>query len=120
MSQAHQVLQGTRASHRQRRETTNRIRQARREGRIEQYECDVRTQSARKARTTTELEHLESDLGDREGTHPQHIMATACCLLAIVAAWEPVFLSGYAWLLLALPVTLSAPFLAWALPTYLI
>ena len=120
MSQAHQVLQTQRASHRQRRETRNRITQARREGRIEQDECDARTQSARKARTTAELERLESDLGDREGTHPQHIMATLCCLLAITAAWEPVLLSGYAWLLLALPVTLGAPFLAWTLPGLLI
>jgi hypothetical protein len=77
-------------------------------------------QSARKARTTAELKHLESDLGDREGTHPQHLMAALCCLLAIVAAWEPVLLSGYTWLLLALPVTAGTPFLAWALPNLLI
>jgi hypothetical protein len=116
VSQAHQVVPGTRASHRQRRETRQRIIQARREGRISQDVCDARLQSASQAVTTAELKHLESDLGQREGTQPQHIMWVACCLPAIIAAWEPVFLSGLAWLALAVPVTFGVPVLAWVLP----
>jgi hypothetical protein len=116
VSQAHQVVQGTRASHRLRRETKQRIIQARREGRIPQDVCDARMQSACQAVTTADLRHLESDLGEREGTHPQHIMWVVCCVPTLIAVWEPVFLSGLAWLALAVPVTVGVPFLAWVLP----
>lgn len=90
--------------------------QARREGRIPPDVYDARMQSASEAVTTADLKYLESDLGEREGTNPQHIMWVACCLPALIAAWEPVFLSGLAWLALALPVTFGVSILAWVLP----
>jgi hypothetical protein len=92
---------------------------ARREGRIPQDECNARMQAALKARTISELKHLESDLGEPGITHQEYAMATACCVLAIIAAWEPVFLSGYGWLVLALPVTVGLPFVTWVLPLLL-
>jgi hypothetical protein len=75
--------------------------------------------SVSEVETTAELKRLTSDLGEPEGADPRQAIATLCCALVILAAWEPVLLSGIVWLALAVPVTLFTPFLMWALLEYL-
>jgi Flp pilus assembly protein TadB len=123
VSPADQVLPRERASDRQRRETKRRIRQARHEGRISPGLCEIRRQSASDVKTTAttaDLKELTSDLGQREGTDPLLASAIACCLMVGVAAWEPVFLSGFAWLALALPVTVIMLGVGWLVRMHLV
>jgi hypothetical protein len=108
VSAADQVLSGERPSDRQRRETRAIIRRARREGRIPRALSDKRMQATDDKRTIAELKELTSDLGDPEGTTLLHVMTMLLCLMVIVAVWEPVWLSGLAWLILAIPVTVAA------------
>ncbi len=119
MSAAHQILDATRASDRQRHEVMTRIRHARREGRLPQAVCDARLQSAAQAVTTADLARLTSDLGTYDGPHPARAMGVALILVIIGAAWEPVALSGKWWLVLAVPVTVIAAAFTWVLQEYL-
>lgn len=119
MSEAHQVLDATRASDRQRRETMTRIRYAAREGRLPRAVCDARLEAASKAVTTVDLARLTSDLGTYEGPHAAGTLAVALVLVIIAAAWEPVALSGWWWLALSVPVTLVASCSLWAVHEYL-
>jgi Domain of unknown function (DUF1707) len=119
VSEEHQVVQGTRASHRQRRETKNTIKRAFREGRLSQAICDARMQAASQAVITTELTRLTRDLGEPEGTHPVHIMAALLGAVTVIAAWEPVFLLSAAWLVMAAPVTVITAYASWQLPNLL-
>jgi hypothetical protein len=96
-----------------------RIIDACREGRLPEEACDARRESAANAVTTEELAHLTSDLGSHEGANLVRVMAAACVLVCTIAAWEPVLLSGRAWLLLALPVTLIAACVSWQIPQVL-
>jgi hypothetical protein len=119
MSGADQVVQGERASDRQRRETRGTIRRAWREGRISDDIYEVRRKSVERAGTTAELRQLTSDLGESEGPDLRHVPMALCCLLVALAAWEPFLLSGrLAWLVLAVPVTLLTP-LIWVFREYL-
>jgi Domain of unknown function (DUF1707) len=119
MSAAHDVLDTTRASDRQRHETRTRIRYARREGRLTQDLCDARLEAASEAVTTADLARLTSDLGTYEGPDAVRAMAVVLILVFAGAAWEPVALSGREWLALAVPVTLLALCSLWAVHEYL-
>lgn len=90
------------------------------EGRLTGAACDARLESAEQAETTEDLAHLTSDLGAHEGANPVRLTAAVCILVCTVAAWEPVWLSGRTWLLLALPVTLIAACVSWLVPQYLV
>ena len=119
MSAAHEILDATRASNRQRYEARTRIKHAWREGRLPQAVCEARLQAAWEAVTTADLARLTSDLGTYEGAHPVRTMAVALFLVVIGAAWEPVALSGTWWLVLAVPVTFIAVGFMWALQEHL-
>jgi hypothetical protein len=95
------------------------IRYARREGRLPHAVCDARLEAASEAVTTADLARLTSDLGTYEGPHALRTMAAALIMVIVLAAWEPVALSGRWWLVLAVPVTLMAPCVLWACREYL-
>jgi Domain of unknown function (DUF1707) len=96
-----------------------RIRHAGREGRLPPALCEVRLRSAARAKTTEDLARLTSDLGGHEGASPLRLVLVLGGLAVIAAAWEPVVMSGFAWLLLAVPVTALAAYAMWMLPEYL-